>query len=227
MVRFAFTLLGALFFVPAVFAQQESPKVQLFGGFSLFHADQAGLNGAVVGYALDQPPSLFQMRSFYTGWEAQGQYNATKWVGIAIDFGGRSGQPFEAPSSVTGIPTLSSYSILAGPVISYRTKSTFTPYVHTLFGWERTSLSASTINGPLGSITGAGTTYNDFVLALGAGLDCKLNHRFALRLAQVDWYHTSINENLFYGSAYGPDRFLRLGNHEDNIRISTGVVVKF
>ncbi len=213
--------------VPQGPSQEPMPKVQVFGGGVIFHADPAGLNPVSIGLGLREPASPFGVTTFFYGWEAQAQYNPTRWVGIAVDFGGRSGPPFTATGGVTGIPNLTSYSLLAGPVISYRTKSIFTPFLHTLFGWERTNLSASTISGPLEPVTSASTTYNDVVMALGGGVDCRVMRRLSVRLAQVDWYHTSINENLFYGSAYGPDRFLGLGNHEDNIRISTGIVVKF
>ncbi len=238
MLRFAvLTMILAVLTCSRVFAQgaaprevppqEPLPKVQVFGGGVIFHADAAGLTPISIGLGLHQPSSPFGVTTFFYGWEAQAQYNATRWVGIAVDFGGRSGPPFTAASPITGIPNLTSYSLLAGPVISYRTKSIFTPYIHTLFGWERTNLSASTISGPITPVTSASTTYNDVVMALGGGLDCRVIRRLSVRLAQVDWYHTSINQNLFYGSAYGPDRFLTLGNHEDNIRISTGIVVKF
>jgi opacity protein-like surface antigen len=239
MVRFAVaTMILAVLTCSPLFAQgaaprevspqEPTPKVQVFGGGVIFHADPAGLNPISIGLGLHEPSSPFGVTTFFYGWEAQAQYNATRWVGIAVDFGGRSGPPFTATGGITGLPNLTTHSLLAGPVISYRTKSIFTPYVHALFGWERTSLSASTITGPITApATSAGTTYNDVVMALGGGLDCRVVRRLAVRLAQVDWYHTSINQNLFYGSAYGPDRFLTLGNHENNVRISTGIVVKF
>lgn len=241
MVRFAAVALMVCSFAFTAFCQEPAaapapapkpipapPMLQVFGGFTIFHADTAGLNGPTVGYALDEPPSVFGVRTFFYGWEGQAQYNFTRWVGVAVDFGGRSGSPFlSRENGVTGLPNQTSYSLLAGPVISYRTHSIFTPYFHVLVGWERTSLSASTISGPLTPITSVATTYNDVVLAPGGGLDVKVNHRFSVRPAQVDWYHTSINQNLFYGSAYGAERFRGLGNAEKNIRISTGVVVKF
>ena len=210
------------------FTQETAPKVQVFGGFAVLHVDTAGLTGPVVGYALDQPPSVFGVRTWYFGWNAEGQYNASRWVGVVVDFGGRRGSPFTAQSQgITGLPDSTSYNFLAGPVISYRTKSIFTPFVHTLFGWERTSLSASTISGALAPVSSKATSVMDFTMALGGGADCRISRHISVRLAQLDWYHTSLNQNDFYTAAYGPGRFTTLGDIEHNKRISTGIVATF
>ncbi len=73
--------------------------------------------------------------------------------------------PAESPGSQIG----TGYSVLAGPVISYRTKSRVTPFAHALFGIDRTSLSGSTITGvsPSVPVTAAPTANYDF--AAGAG----------------------------------------------------------
>ena len=226
MVRLAHAAIAVLMMGSLAFAQ-ETPKVQVFGGFSLFHADHAGLTGTSFSLSVMQPPDTFGLRNYFLGWNAEGQYNFDRWFGIAADFGARSGSPITAVHGVTGLPNSSSYSFLGGPVISYRTKSIFTPYIHLLFGWERTTLDASVINAPFSQVTTRQTTATDVVMSLGGGLDCKVNHHISLRLAQIDWYHTSLNLDQFYESAYPGDLFNTLGNHEDNVRISTGLVVKF
>jgi opacity protein-like surface antigen len=220
----ALTMVGSL-----VFAQDSTPKVQAFGGFSLMHLDNGGLNGTALDVALHEPGGTFEPATNFKGWNAEGQYNAGRWLGIVVDLGGRYGSPIKASSisKVSGLPDASSYSFLAGPVISYRTKSKMTPYVHALFGWDRTSLRASTITSASATLSAAATTYTDFAFALGGGLDYRLLHHLALRLAQLDYFHTSLNVNKFYQSAFGPSLFEGPATHQRNLRFSAGIVLQF
>jgi hypothetical protein len=113
-------------------------------------------------------------------------------------------------------------------VISYQTKSRVTPFVHGLFGWDRTSLGASTITGSVTSpVPVAATTYTDFAMALGGGVDYRVARRVSLRLGQLDWFHTSIDLNKFYGSAFGAGRIYGLHTKQANRRFSAGVVLRF
>ena len=59
-------------------AQQSSSKVDLFGGYSYFNGSTSGLAGR---YSLN-------------GWNGQGTYNVTHWLGATADFGGYYGSPF-------------------------------------------------------------------------------------------------------------------------------------
>jgi hypothetical protein len=232
MVRFALAVtILAVLIVPA-FAQQseaepEFPRVQAFGGFVFFHADTPGMRGPTFSFALGQPSNTFGIRNFFQGWDGQAQYNVSRWVGFAIDGGGRYGSPLTVISPIKGLPDGNTYSFLAGPVISYRTKSIFTPFVHTLFGWDRTTLQGSTIETPLFPITVRATTYYDFVMALGGGVDVRVSRRISLRPAQLDWYHSSLNQDNFYMQAFGLTEYLNVGTKEQNYRFATGIVVKF
>lgn len=207
--------------------QPETPKVQAFGGFVFFHANTPGLTGPVISYALDQPPNTFGIRTWFQGWDAQAQYNVSRWVGFAVDGGGRYGSPFTVIDSIKGLPDGNTYSILAGPVISYRTTSIFTPFVHTLFGWDRTTLEGSTIETPRFPVTSKQTTYYDFVMALGGGVDVRVSRRISIRPVQVDWYHSTLNQDRFYMQAFGLTQYLNVGTKEQNYRFASGIVVKF
>ncbi len=209
------------------FAQDSTPKVQVFGGYSLVHQISGGITDLSLDLAL-RPASIgFGVATNFTGWNAEAQYNADRWVGIVADFSGRSGSSITAPGGVSGMPNGTAYSILAGPVISYRTKSKMTPFLHVLAGWDRTSLSASTITGVMFPLSSAATTYNDFAIALGGGVDYSIVRHFALRLVQVDYYHTSVNPNKLYGSAFGGTSFEGLPTHQVNLRLSAGAVLRF
>jgi opacity protein-like surface antigen len=230
MIRFAAagTILSVLLGSFAL-AQDSTPKVQVFGGFSLMHLLSGGPNSSALDVALREPGNTFQTAANFKGWNAEAQYNANGWLGIVADFGGRYGSPFTASSvsKVSGLPDGTAYSFMAGPVISYRTKSKMTPFVHALFGWERTSLRASTITTPSGTLPSSATNYTDFAYAAGVGLDYRLSQHFAVRIGQVDYFHTSLNLNKFYHGAFGPDVFEGPATHQRNVRLSTGIVFQF
>jgi opacity protein-like surface antigen len=218
-VLIALTLMASL-----ASAQQTPPKVQIFGGYSLLHADKGGLTDLKVDLGLHDPFSQFAVKTYFNGWNAEGQYNLGRWVGVAVDASGYSGVPITASIPVSGLPRQSRYSLLVGPVISYRTKSPFTPFGHVLFGWERFHLDGSA---PAGAATSVSTSYTDFAMALGGGLDLRVSHRFSIRAVQVDWYRTYLNLSKFYNSAYNTQQFDGLATREKNVRISTGLVVQF
>ncbi len=144
MIRFAAATITLIILMGSfAFAQETTPKVQLFGGYSLLRADHGKLTGALLDLDLRQSSNPFAVQTyFFNGWNAEAQYNAGRWLGIAADVGGRSATPITEArgSTLAGLPKETAYSFLAGPVISYRTKSRVTPFVHALFGWDRTSL---------------------------------------------------------------------------------------
>jgi opacity protein-like surface antigen len=212
---------------PAI--QDSVPKVQVFAGYSLLHADTGGVNGSVLDFDLRQPANTFGTRTNFNGWNAQAQYNFSGMFGVVADVAGYNGSPIISAGldSISGIPSGSSYSLMVGPVLTYRRYKRITPYVHALAGYNRQSLSGSTITGIPNTVTSFATTYNDVAVALGGGVDYKLSRRFAIRLAQLDWYHTSLNLNKFYGSSFGVGTFQGLSTNERNLRFSSGIVVNF
>ncbi|MGA7216837.1 MAG: outer membrane beta-barrel protein [Candidatus Sulfotelmatobacter sp.] len=229
MTRFTVAAFVSIFLICSFgFAQDTTPKVQVFAGYSLLHLDTVGMTSATIEFALLQPANTLTLRTNLNGWSGEAQYNANRWFGVAADIGGEYGGPVTANSgATTGVPNGNSYSFLAGPVLTYRKKPHVTPYVHAVFGWNRASLSASTVKGPINTVPTNAENYTGFVMALGGGLDYKLTQRFSLRLAQLDWFHTSVNFNKFYGNAFSSDQFQGFSTHQDNLRFSTGVVVRF
>jgi hypothetical protein len=59
------------------FAQDPTPKVQVFGGYSYVHVDNGGLTGADLDFALRDVNLPFGTASNFTDWNAEGQYNST------------------------------------------------------------------------------------------------------------------------------------------------------
>src|ERR1700722_16474226 len=108
MIRFAVaTITLTVLISSCTFAQDTTPKVQVFGGYSLFRADHGGFSGPLLDADLHQASNPFAVPTyFFDGWSAEAQYNADRWIGVAADFGGRYGSPITASRDRTlaGLP---------------------------------------------------------------------------------------------------------------------------
>jgi opacity protein-like surface antigen len=151
----------SLFSIPSFAQEVIYPKVEVFGGFSMYRAG-----------------------STFMGWQASANANVTHHLAIVGDFGGQyKTLPGTTVLGVT-IPGLSlnSYQFLFGPRVVFR-KSRVTPFVHALFGGIRSGIGSTTILGittPAVSATGLG-------MGIGGGLDINISNRLALRVPQFDW----------------------------------------
>ena len=85
-------------------AQEETPKVEVFGGYSYGGGNAHGWNGSVAG-------------------------NVNEWLGLVADFAGHYTR-IESPVSSERIKT---HALLFGPRFSARTKHV-TPFAHILLG---------------------------------------------------------------------------------------------
>jgi opacity protein-like surface antigen len=149
-------------------------------------------------------------------------------LGIAADVGGNYGSLFTASSgsSITGLPSFNSYSFLFGPVVqSHSGKAR--PFVHGLFGLNRfdTGSASSITNVSRTSLPSASDTA--FAMALGGGLDYNLSSKLALRLGQFDYLYTGHNMNSFAADIFGAGIFSGFASHENNLRFSAGIVLRF
>ena len=115
------------------------------------------------------------------GFEVSGAGNINKWLGIEGDVSAHFNSSHDH------------VSYMAGPRFAFR-NGRFTPYVHALFGGD--------------TAVGFGDS-SAFAMAIGGGVDAKINDNISIRIVQVD-YHP-----LFYDSV------------AQNVRVSTGVVFTF
>jgi opacity protein-like surface antigen len=99
----------------------------------------------------------------------------------------------------TGIQT-NLYTFLFGPSVRFPNSSRLTPFAHALFGGGRIS----------GSAFGGSLSSTDFTWAAGGGLDVNLSRNFAVRIGQADFLQTRV-----------------AGSGQNNLRFSTGIVLKF
>jgi opacity protein-like surface antigen len=229
MTRLSFAMALIALSSSLAFAQDEAAKVQVFGGYSFLHSDNGKVTATTLNEDSKEPNNPFGTIGNFTGWNAEAQYNFNRRFGIAVDGGGHYGSPITESrfTKLSGLPDQSAYTLLAGPVVTFAGKSRVAPYIHALFGYDRIQIKASTITGLTYPLNSTATTANDFAVALGGGVDYRVFRIFSLRLAQVDWMETTHNFNHFYGNAFPSGVFQNLATHERNVRISTGLVVKF
>jgi hypothetical protein len=168
------SLLALVLFFSVAAAAQQTPKVELFGGYSHLLADLSD--------------SSFNLDGFHIS----AAENLNSWVGGVLDFSTHFG-------TRAGV-NVNTQSIMYGPRLSFRKIKIVTPSAHALFGAVRGSTGFDGISKP----------DIHFGLALGGEIDVKLNRRVAFRVIQADYLMT---------------RFLNL--RQDNIRVSTGFVIRF
>jgi outer membrane protein OmpA-like peptidoglycan-associated protein len=199
-------------------AQQQEPRVEVFGGFSWLRIDTQGLDGPALDAITGAPAGTFDVRRNFYGWESALQINGNRWFGIKADISGHYRTPVISndPANFPGLPRFNIYSFLFGPVISRRSERA-TLFVHALFGANR--ISSGDFEDPFNPPQTTSISNTAFAMALGGGLDVKLSKSVAWRLFQVDYLMTKHDPLEVFG--------LTGENQQNNIRVSTGVVFGF
>ena len=105
------------------------------------------------------------------GWGAAATFNFARHLGLTADFGGHY-HTFSGVNTHIG-------TIMFGPHVEFRT-SHFTPFAEALFGLHRVAFPDSGISPD-----------NAFGLAVGGGLDVHVLRHLDLRLAQLDFMHST------------------------------------
>jgi hypothetical protein len=116
------------------------------------------------------------------GWNLAGQYKFSDWFGGVADFSGEYG----SGASV--------HTFLFGPQVSWPAR--VSPFAHVLLGGAHFSET--------------GASDSAFAVAIGGGIDTKINDRFSWRIIEGD---------------YLPTRFF--GSTQNNVRVITALVVRF
>jgi opacity protein-like surface antigen len=187
---------------------QDTPQVEVFGGYSYIKRDATNLD-----------------RINTHGWNASLAVNVNQWLGVVADASGHYGrlEIFAAPHRT--------HTVLFGPRFTYRKSERLAPFAHALFGVSNNPprVLVAIINSPLTAITtqesiggiGQGIpiiegNQNAFTMALGGGVDLKINQSIAVRLLQADYLTTRLEQTIpaFGGTRHDP-------------RLSTGLVLRF
>lgn len=187
--------------IAAIACAQDTPKVEVFGGYQFISADN---KEAVPELGIGGRQSMH-------GFNADVAYRAMKHVSLVADFGAAYKS---VPISTGGMNLdmrMRFYPILFGPRVSV-TKGKVTPFAEALVGIGHISVGAS-VQG-----VSASQGYNKFAMAFGGGLDMKVANRMAVRVVKFDYLlvhfsdttgGVSVSENL------------------NNLRLATGVVFTF
>jgi hypothetical protein len=128
----------ALFFSAAAFAQEETPKVEVFGGYTFLHLGYQGTGNTSLSDNL-------------SGGSVSGCYNLRHWLGVVADFGLYHG----GASSING--NITSYQI--GPKVAFRRMGKLTPFGQFLVGGARISGVGGYSQNDLAVTFGGGADY--------------------------------------------------------------------
>ncbi len=168
---FAIFLLLALFAAaPPVKAQEQAPKLEVYGGY--YYA-RFNVNANVPGIA---PSATYNGN----GGGGQLEYNANRWLGVVGDLSG-----FYATSSGSGAFAGAAFTYLLGPRVNFR-RGKVTPFAQALFGGVWTTDGIAKSLGP----------ENNFAMTAGGGVDFKLSRHVSVRPIQAEYFMTKIPDGL-------------------------------
>ena len=153
-------------------------------------------------------------------------YNFNGFIGVKVDLQGygsttRTVNNFVVvnPQGVTtivnsGAVQTNLFTYMAGPQLRIPTH-TFKPFAEFLFGGALTHFHGNLATGA--STTNVNTSNNAFAMAVGAGLDIRINKTISIRPFQMDYLLTRVGNSLIPG-----------GNHnQNNFRYSAGINLTF
>ena len=183
---------------------QDVPKADLFLGYSFVRANSAR---NIPAFTNDGGLGTL-------GW------NFNNHVAAEFEFGGyHNGNIQNIQFDTTEM------TYLFGPRFSLGRSRRVSPYVHTLFGGVHltTSLPVTLVPTPLdaaGTTTRIAASQDAFAMALGGGLDIKLNHHLTLRPVQFDYLMTRLED---FGQSGQPSQ----NRNQHNLRYAGGIMFTF
>jgi opacity protein-like surface antigen len=203
-------LLLVVWLSPLVVAQDENKdkrRVEFFGGYSYLVTDPKE-----SGDPIDHQDNL-------DGFNVAATYYIRKRFGITGDF---SAHFAKTTYDVTG-GTISfnskSFNFFVGPQYKFTNKTRLTPFVHALAGISNNRFSyRAIVTGATTPAAEASLSITDFALAIGGGLDVRVNKRVSIRAFQIDYSPVFVQSRPQFGID-GNRRF-------DNVRFSIGIVFK-
>ena len=200
-------IVGAVLLSVSVMVAADVPRMESFLGYN---------------YARLNPDSSFIPSFNANGGSGQFVYNVNKWIGGVFDLGAvHNGSLLSSTADTTIV------DFVAGPRVTFRNESRFTPYVQALFGgaYSTTSTLVSLLPG-IGSILPPGfvvppnipvtarlnASHTGFAMLAGGGLDIKINKHVSFRPIGADYYLVRL-PNLLTGDT----------TNRNNFRYSAGV----
>ena len=186
--------IGTITTAQAQTPDNPQPKVEIFGGYAFL---RPGVN--VDGTALN-------LENVPAGWGAAATFNVLPHFGLTADFGGHY-HTFNAADAQVGGADVHVATVMFGPHIEART-SHLTLFGEALFGLHRVSAT---------NVTGFSPD-NAFGLAVGGGLDVHVSRHVDIRLAQLDFIHSS---HSFAGTTVTPEVAAGAGSADPNVNFNS------
>jgi len=183
-----------------------TPRVELFLGYSHFGTDStdATAGNRMVGL---------------NGGSASIAFNIWRDLGLVVDFGGYAANRLQLTGTGDNQPSVSDasgtvFSYLAGPRLSFRNSSHFTPFAQALFGTVRAG--DVTVSNCAGSSCVPLPAQDSFSLAAGGGLDIGLSRHVSIRAVQAEYVMTRF-----------PDVNTGASASQNDLRLSSGLLFRF
>jgi opacity protein-like surface antigen len=191
-------------------------------------ADDPFQADAFLGYSLLRVNSAQQFPSFTAnGGVGTLAWNVTNHIGVEAEFGGYYNGNTKYHFDTTG------FSYLFGPRVSYGRTRKIDPYGHFLLGGMNASSSIASISVLVPTpntvlVPSSGrfhASQNNFAMAVGGGVDFKLNKYILVRLAQIDYLYTRFATPAILGNGQGIGPFIN--SSKNNFRFAVGFVFNF
>jgi opacity protein-like surface antigen len=204
-----FFLFYSALFVAAQF-NNERPRAEVFAGYSVLGANYE----AEIPNPSEPVITAFDGKQSLNGFNVSATRYFTRGFGVTGDFSIHF-KTNKTPDPLGGnIETnISVYNITGGAQYKFRNSSRIMPFVRGLAGIAitRSKLKVSSLN------VSETSNSTDFALAMGGGLDVRVNNRVDLRAFQVDYNPIFLKSGIELG--FGNSR-------ADNVRFSFGIVFK-
>jgi hypothetical protein len=205
---------AALSCVPLTLLAQETPRVEVFTGYSYLRASDS-----------------HSQRVNQNGWDLSVAANFSRSFSLVADISNHYGTKGGAFNTATGVFNPigtggKGLSFLFGPQVSYRGVPRLTPFARMLFGGMRASKLVDNsvfdpnhfgalMPGPLCDSYLCVVPATSFAMALGGGLDVKATDRIWIRTFQMDYVRAEITTG--YGTIAT----------QNDLRVSAGIVFRF
>ena len=219
-----------LAFTTTAWAQSDDYKQwEFFGGYSALHFDNFA--GDTDSPAVN---SVLGNRQTLRGFNLAITRNFHKYVGATFDYSLHLREDNFSRPAGNGTIDSTVQNFLGGITVKNNMEDgpRFKPFGHALFGVAVQKVDVDSPQLPaIFGISDFHVNETSFAMAFGGGVDIKLNHRFDIRAAQIDWNIINRGDQQT-GIVLAPTPnqvvgtpFVIPGTRQDNLRLSVGIVI--
>jgi opacity protein-like surface antigen len=217
-------ILCLLLVAPAAMAQTTDKKFEFFAGYSNLQAEGIADDdqSTTQDDFFDRRESIHGLNVAGTGWFQSG-------FGLKGDFSWhRKGDTETVAGGGRDEASFNVAYFMAGPTVKLRNTTRVEPFLHGLVGGAYNRVEFESTRPVTGGTQRVQfeTDAVDFAVALGGGLDIRVNDRFSIRAIQVDWAPIFFRDRTvnILGTTGVLQPFRLEGQRQDNIRIGVGIV---